>query len=176
MDIEVEVRSFITKEQYDRLLAFFMKHAEHKGVDEQETRYFDTKSDVRLQLNQHHTKLWMKEGKMHDEQRREVELKLPKEDFEKVQAIFDALGHKLKVKWFRKRHTFVWGEIAVMVDYNKGYGFIVELEKMSTDAQKGVTLTLLKEKMKELGIAITPKEEFDKAYTHYVQNWETLTK
>ena len=175
MNIEVEVRSFISKEQYNRLLAFFLKTASHQGLDEQETHYFDGKADVRIQKNKHFAKIWMKGGKMHEEARKETEIKVPVEDFAKLQDVFAALGFKTTVKWFRSRHAFNWNDLAVTVDYNKGYGYILELEKMATEATKDSTLKVLKEKMAELEISITPKEEFDRAYAHYVSNWEKLT-
>ncbi len=176
MSIEVEVRSFISKEKYHELLTFFTANAKRVNEDEQETHYFDGKADVRIQKNKQYAKLWMKEGKMHDDARKEVEIKVPKEDFDKFVAVFAALGFKTTVKWFRTRHTFEWGEVSVMVDYNKGYGYILEMEKMATESEKEGALALLKSKMAQVGVAITPKDEFAKAYDHYMKNWEQLTK
>lgn len=33
----------------------------------------------------------------------------------------------------------------------------------------------LKDKLKELGIELTPKEEFDKKFEYYKKNWRQLT-
>jgi len=44
--IEVEIRSFISKEQYSSLLEFFHKGSEYLGEDEQETFYFDSPVDL----------------------------------------------------------------------------------------------------------------------------------
>ena len=75
-NIEVEIRSFISKEKYNELIEFFKKNAEFINEDYQETYYFDTKEDLRIQKNNYFSKIWMKKGKMHDEQREEIEIKL----------------------------------------------------------------------------------------------------
>ena len=173
MDIEVEVRSFLKKEQYDRLLHFFKKEATLESVDDQETHYFECESDVRIQKNPTYAKIWMKGGQMHDEHRKETEIKVAADDFPKMVEVFAALA-PTKVKWFRNRHTFLWGDINVMLDHTKGYGYIIELEKMASEQTKVETLGYLKQKLSALDVALTPKEEFTKAYEHYVKNWERL--
>jgi uncharacterized protein YjbK len=40
MNIEVEIRSFITNNKYNELLDFFKKESEFISEDEQETHYF----------------------------------------------------------------------------------------------------------------------------------------
>lgn len=174
-NIEVEVRSFITKEQYEKLLEFFNKEGKKLYEDEQETHYFDTKEDIRIQKNQFFSKIWMKKGKLHDDAREEIEIKVPKDDFDKLEDMFKFLGFNTEIKWFRKRYAFQWNDIVATVDYNKGYSYIFELEKMSSEEDKDETLELLKQKMKELGIPITPREEFEKKYEHYKENWRELT-
>ena len=176
MDIEVEVRSFITKDQYDRLLDFFKKNAVLINEDDQETHYFDCEKDIRIQKNQHYAKIWMKAGKMHDDHRKETELKIDKDDFNKLASIFENLGLTTTVKWFRDRKSFHWNDIVVCLDCNKGYGYIFELEQMASEENKDEVLNHLKQKMQELNIPITPKEEFQGAYENYLLNWRELTK
>ncbi|MFZ5364981.1 MAG: hypothetical protein ACOZBH_02145 [Patescibacteria group bacterium] len=55
--IEVEIRSFISKEQYDRLLEFFKQNAELVKKDYQETFYFDCDQDLRIQKNNFFSKI-----------------------------------------------------------------------------------------------------------------------
>ncbi len=172
--IEVEIRSFITKERYDDLLHFFLVQGEKMLEDEQETHYFDTKEDVRIQKNKYSAKIWMKKGKMHDEQREEIEIKIDKEDFEKMEKILFSLGHAVSIKWFRTRHTFLWQNITVTLDFTKGYGYIIELEKISSQDEKDTALTILKEKLNELHIPLTPREEFDKKFLWYKEHWKEV--
>jgi len=175
MNIEVEIRSFITKEKYEELLDFFKKEGEFVNEDHQETYYFDAGQDLRIQKNNFFSKIWLKKGEIHDDHREEIEIKFPKEDFEKLEKLFLSLGFNVEIKWFRTRHTFRWKGIDVMVDYTKGYGYIIELEKMSTEEEKGKVLEMLKEKLKLLNIHLTPKEEFGRKYNYYKENWRNLT-
>jgi len=174
MDIEVEIRSFISKEKYVELMEFFKKEGRFWSEDYQETFYFDSKEDLRIQMNNFYSKVWLKKGKLHDKHREEIEIKFDKNDFEKLEKLFLILGFNVQVKWFRTRHTFEWEGISVMIDYTKGYGYIIEFEQMSTEKEKETTLSFLKEKFKLLNIPLTPKEEFDKKYQHYKENWKKL--
>ncbi len=172
--IEVEIRSFITGEKYLELIERLKKEGEFLGEDCQETHYFDAEEDLRIQRNNFFSKIWMKKGKIHDEQREEIEVRFPRGDFEKLEKIFLALGFTVAVKWFRTRHSFKWQGIDAAVDFTKGYGFILELEKMTDGSGKDETLALLERKMAALGIALTPKEEFEKKFRHYKENWRKL--
>ena len=175
-NIEVEVRSFITKEKYDELLDFFRKEGKFVNEDYQETFYFDTKEDLRIQKSNFYSKIWLKKGKLHDDCREEIEIKFDVEDFEKLEKLFLVIGFNIEIKWFRTRHTFKWDNIDVMVDYTKGYGYIVELEKMTIEQDKQKTLSLLQQKLKNLNISLTPKEEFNKKYEDYKKDWRELVK
>lgn len=174
--IECEVRSFITKEQYKSLLERFKKEAVFVGEDEQLTYYFDSKEDLRIQRSNNFSKIWLKKGRIHDEHREEIEIKCKKGDFEKLEQCFLALGYNVEIKWFRTRRTFKWGEVDVMLDYTKGYGYIIELEKMSSERDKEATVDFLKSKMRELGVALTPKEEFERKYRYYKEHWKQLVE
>lgn len=175
MAIEVELRSFISEQKYNELLKFFHQNATFLSTDTQETHYFDCNADVRIQQNNQYSKIWMKKGQMHDEAREEVEVKLPREDFAKLQKIFKALGHTVQIKWFRTRHSFKWDNIDIAVDHTKGYGYILELEILADESQKEHALNQLTKKFQELQIPITPKEEFKSKYEHYKNNWQALT-
>ena len=76
----------------------------------------------------------------------------------------------------RKRFQFDWNGVDVSLDYTKGYGYIIELELLSTEEDKNSNLEILRKKFAELEIAITPKDEFTQKYEFYKQNWKTLIK
>jgi predicted adenylyl cyclase CyaB len=174
-NIETEVRSFITMEQYGRLLKFFRENATHVKEDYQETYYFDSNSDLRIQKNNRGAKLWLKGGKLHEDSREEIEVFFSKEDFPKLERFLNLLGFGTGIKWFRLRQQFDWNGIKVCLDDTKGYGLIIELERMCSGEKAEETAALLKGKMKELGIEITPKEEFERKFEHYTKNWRALT-
>lgn len=173
-NIEVEIRSFISQEQYEKLINHFTTQGTFLSEDEQVTHYFDSEQDLRIQKNKFYSKVWMKKGKIHDDSREEIEIKLPVADFEKLENLFLSLGYAISIKWFRQRHSFKWKDIDVAVDCTKGYGYILELEQMATAEEKEKVLQFLKEKLAQLGIAQTSKEEFDTKYAHYKENWKEL--
>ncbi|NQV08657.1 CYTH domain-containing protein [Candidatus Woesearchaeota archaeon] len=174
MNIEVEIRSFITKDKYEELLEFFKEQGEFINEDYQVSYYFDTDEDLRIQKNNFFSKVWLKMGKIHDDHREEVEIKFDKNDFGKLERLFLSTGFNVEIKWFRKRHTFKWENIEVMVDHTKGYGYILELEKMSSEKEKEKTLVMLKKKLKNLNILLTPKKEFSNKFDYYKKNWKEL--
>ena len=174
MNIEAEVRSFLTEEKYHELLTFFAKEGEFLNEDYQETYYFDAKEDLRIQKNNFYSKIWMKKGKIHDEAREELEIQFPKEDFQKLEKLFTTLGFTVQIKWLRTRHTFLWKGITACVDFTKGYGYILELEKMTSEENKEITLQLLKQELAALSIPLTSKEDFEKKYVYYKEHWKEL--
>lgn len=174
MNIEVEVRSFVSKEKFEELLNFFKQNAELIKEDCQETFYFDCKQDLRIQKNKFYSKVWMKKGEIHDEHREEIEIKFKREDFENLKKIFLSLGYNIDIKWLRKRFQFKWNDITVCMDDTKGYGYIIELEKMCSDENKEKEYNYLKNKLKSLNVDITSKKEFNERFENYKQNWKSL--
>lgn len=175
MDIEVEVRSFISEKQYNELLAFMQKNAKLIKKDNQITYYFSGDNDLRIQKNDFFSKIWLKKGNIHDPHRKEIELKFEKEKFEQLEKLFLSLGYTVDIKWFRKRHSFSWNNIDVAIDFTKGYGYIIELERMSNKEEQEQVYEFLKNKLSELSVNLTSKEEFDEKFNYYKENWRKLT-
>lgn len=173
--VEVELRSIITDDEFTELLHFFRKNAKHLGDDEQETWYLDAEEDVRIQRATSCSKIWAKKGKIHDVAREETELRFPADDFGKIAGITAALGIGVKVKWFRKRLSFDWNGVSVCLDDTKGYGKILELEMLVPPQDKEVALVRLQQCFEELDIIVTPREEFEKLFAFYCENWRSLT-
>jgi len=173
-NLEVEIRAFISKEKYEELLEFFKQNATFVKEDFQETHYLDCEQDLRIQKNNKGSKIWLKKGKIHDEIREEIEVYTQEEDFSKLEELFKNLGHKVEIKWLRKRNQYDWDGIKVCLDYTRGYGYIIELEKLSSEENKEEILKELKDKMIKLNILITPKEEFDERFNYYKENWRRL--
>ncbi|MBI4836261.1 MAG: CYTH domain-containing protein [Candidatus Abawacabacteria bacterium] len=172
--IEVELRSFLNEEQYQALLSYFQEHGQFVNEEEQETHYFDCDQDLRIQKSTKGAKVWLKKGNMHDAAREEIEIKVPADDFANLAKLFAALNYGVKVKWLRKRYTFSWQGVSVMLDYTKGYGWIIELEKLVTEGQEVIAHEELQEKLKILNISVSSKEEFEDRYQYYLANWQHL--
>ncbi len=173
-NIEVEVRSFISKEQYLSLLSFFTKNGKFLKEDTQETYYFSAPVDIRIQKNNFFSKIWLKKGEMHDEAREEIEVKFAKEDFSKIKDIFSELGLEVSIKWLRKRHEFLWEGLSVSLDDNINGTYFIELELLTSEEKRDSALSILKEKMNSLGIKQSSKAELEDYYQNYKKNWRTI--
>lgn len=176
MNVEVEVRSFISKENFNQLLKFFHKHANYLGHKTSEINYFNTSQDLRIEKSNSHAKLILKSGKIHDDAREEIEIKFNPNDFKQMERLFNNLGTNVEIKWFRERDTFEWDGITVTLDDTKGYGYKIELEIISPKNKQESALAALKEKLEKLNIPLTPREEFEQAFVRYKANWRELTK
>jgi predicted adenylyl cyclase CyaB len=175
MSFEVEIRALIEKTEYARLLDYLEKNGKVLADDTQETHYLNSSEDLRIQKNNNYSKIWLKKGRIHDEVREELEVKFDRSDFEKITKIFDSIGLNANIKWFRYRKSYEYNKIKINLDYTKGYGYIIELEKMcETEALKDLALKELKAAALHLGVNITPKEEFDKKLAYYKENWKKL--
>jgi len=166
-NIEVEARSFITKKQYEDFLKFFRKKGKFLGRDKQITYYLSGPKDLRIQKTNKFSKLWLKDGKIHAKYRQDIEIRCAREDFEKLEELLLKLGYKVQIKWSRVRNDFLWKGIRVSVDWTRGYGYIIELEKRGREKDKEKIYQSLLKKLKELGIKLTPKKEFDKKFNYY---------
>lgn len=175
-NIEIEVRTFISPAQYKNLERKFNKIAKFLVEINDETIYFSSKRDLRIRRDNFHAYLILKAGKIHDDFRDEIEIKLKREDFEKLKDLLRSLGFKIKIVWFRKRKIFDWKGIKVFLDDTKGYGKIIELEKVGKAGEEKAVHKKLENKLKSLGIKITPKEVFDKKFEYYKNNWKKVLK
>ncbi len=129
---------------------------------------------MRIQKNNSYSKILLKKGKIHDDHREEIEIKFDRVEFEKLERLFLAIGFKTEIKWFRKRFEFAWQDITVCLDFTKGYGYIIELEKMCSENDKETEYKRLKQILEFLKVKITPKEEFSKKFQYYKKNWKSL--
>ncbi|HLC85330.1 MAG TPA: CYTH domain-containing protein [Candidatus Nanoarchaeia archaeon] len=174
--IEVEIRSLLSDGDFNRLLSFFEANAQFLGDDGQETHYRSGPSDLRIQKSEKGSKIWLKKGEMHDDRREEVEVWSSQDSFDSISDLFSALGHSVTIKWLRTRKTFLWKDCTVTLDDTKGYGRIIELERLVPEEEAQDALDALQLLAKELGITPTPKEDFSKKFNEYKEDWKTLIK
>lgn len=170
--IEVERRSFITKDIYDEILNKF-KHKTTKQI----TYYFDGDKDFRMMFMKDKIKLWLKEGQMHDDFRKEYEVLVDKEYGNTLLDMLHALGYKEKIKWYRTRNEFTHNNISITLDYTEGYGYIIEGEILVSNEEKIDNASKQIELMfNDFNINISNKQEFKDKYENYVVNWSNYTK
>jgi predicted adenylyl cyclase CyaB len=175
-NIEVEIRSFVTPAQYRRLVGYLQKQGKPLGRDRQVTYYFSGPADLRIQKNSTGSKIWLKSGQLHDRWREELEIHFAKQDFAKLEKLFAILGFAVEIKWYRQRRDFIWKGIKVSLDRTKGYGLIIELEKMASPKNQMAAHIKLKKALAELGVVPTPKSTFEQKFEYYKNNWRKLIK
>jgi len=176
-NIEIEARSFISEKDYQRLRTKFNKEAKFLNSINEETVYFKgAKGDLRLRKNDKEAFIIFKGGKIHDDFREEIEIKLPKKDFPKFFDLFKKMSFENEIHWFRKRRIYKWEDAKVFLDDTKGYGYIIELEKIGRIGEEDAIHKQLENKLKSLGIKITPKKIFEEKFKYYKNNWRKILK
>jgi predicted adenylyl cyclase CyaB len=173
--IEVEQRSFISAEKYQKLISQFETLYSSIEDTRQVTHYFDCPIDTRLQISTEGGRLWQKLGKMHDDAREEIEVTVEREEAVSLYTLFQNMGLSFKISWYRHRRAFQKNELTITVDHTVGYGYILEAEILCDDHEKDAAKTKLTEWFQEQGIEISPKQDFEKAFASYTQNWKELT-
>lgn len=175
-NIEVEVRSFITPKECRRLRGVFDKNGRFLGEDFDETVYFKAPKDLRIRRDGKLSYLILKEGRIHDGCRKEIEIKLPKQEFKNLEELLTSLGFKVEIRWYRTRRAYKWKGVSTYLWVTKGYGYVIELEKMSNEQQKEEVHKKLIKLLKSLNVKITPREEFEKKLSYYKKHWPRLTR
>ncbi len=172
--VEVEVRTLISFPEYKKLSQKLKRIAKFEKEIREETIYLGSER-LRIRKDQKACYLIFKFGKIHQDSRREIEIEFKRKDFEKLKEVFKNLGFPIIAKWKRKRKVFNWGKTKVFLDDTKGYGKIIELERITDKKNRKKVLEELKDKLQILGIKkITPKEVFDKKFKEYLKNWKKL--
>lgn len=169
--IEVELRSFVTAEEYERLLAKMEAEGDKIEETNQETWYFDKDSHLRLVRGDKSAKLCLKGGVTHDEEREEIDLPIAREHVEAAHALLRGIGHEIEVLWLRHRRRYMWQGIDVALDNTEGYGRILELEILVAPGAEQQALDQLHAAFTTLGITPSAKEEFSQRYKEYLASW-----
>lgn len=174
--VEVEIRSFISGAEYARLMGLLKRSGRLVSRENQVTHYLNDEGSVRIQKNDSFAKLWVKRGRLHGAVHEETEIRFDRRDFTRLEAALSAMGSPPRIKWFRLRHTFRWRGVNAMLDSSRGYGDIIELEKICSPKEKDAAVRLLNRRLSELGVKRTAEKEFDRRYAYYRRNWRRLTR
>lgn len=174
-NIEVEARSFIDDEQYRAVKERLDSDAGLVRELDEVTVYFSGEKDLRMRKNASEAFVILKEGKLHDDFRKELEIRIDREDFDDMAELFRSLGHEIEIEWHRKRLEYKAGDMKVLLDDTEGYGKILELERMAEEGQEDATYQELLVEIGRFGVnQITPKEEFNQRFEYYKHNWREL--
>ncbi len=174
--IEVELRTFLTKEKYHQLTSFFEEVGCNINKSRQITYYFSGDKDFRLMLTNENLMLWLKTGEIHDEAREEMTVKIDNNYKQNLLKMIHLLGYTEEIKWYRFRREFDYEAIHVTIDFTHGYGYILEAELMVDDDFKIEPAKLkLHELFEKLNLEVTDKSIFKEKYNYYKENWRSLT-
>ena len=164
---ETEVRAFLSKEEYERLLGFFANEGKRTYASQEKTLYLAGDEDLRLRRTDEGASIILKSGKLHDASRKETEVTFDRAQFDDVAKMFAKLGKPVEIAWDRVRETFSWNGVSAMLDDTRDYGYVIELETMTTEAEADAAHERLRGLLRELDVVETPKEAFAKAYEEY---------
>lgn len=173
--INVELRSFIKPEKYKELIE---KYNNILHTEKQISYFFNSNEDLRFMKTKRYSEICIKEGNMHDDIKKEKNVKIDSKYNENMSYILNNLGYIPQVKWFRTRSnaSLEFG-IDLFLDYTVGYGYIIEVSKNIEDSSKAdITKIELGNFLESLDIDITSKDEFNKKYDEYILNWEKFTE
>ncbi len=176
-NIEVEVRSFITDEQYGSI----RQRLDRDGVFVREldevTVYFTGERDLRMRRNATEAFVILKEGQLHDAWRKEFEIPIQREDFDDMVELLRGLGFEIEIEWHRRRREYEKDGMKLLLDDTAGYGKIIELEALAEETGAAAAHARLEGELAELGVAeLTSKEEFGRRFEYYKENWKTLIR
>jgi adenylate cyclase class IV len=80
-------------------------------------------------------------------------------------------GLSMQAKWSRQRHTYSSGDLSVMIDKNAGYGYLVELETLTTKELAETALSNLRSVLSQTGFKELDSEKLSRMFAHYNENW-----
>ena len=176
-NIEVEVRSFVDDKQFGNIRNILDKDYEFVKDLKEITVYFSGEKDLRMRKNETEAFVILKEGEIHDDFRKEFEVKIDKNDFDNMVELFRSLGYTIEIEWQRNRLEYRREGIKVLLDDTRGYGKILEIEKMVGEGEGSEAHKEIVGEMKRLGVEkITSKEEFNESFEYYKRNWKTLIR
>lgn len=173
---EIEYKFLLTPKDKKRLINFLEKNSAEKiSEGTQDNFYYITgnkKLDFRIRRTDKESFLILKKGWMHDDDREEVEIKFDKKDFLTLDKLITDLGYKYDTKWYRKRIEYKYKNFNIDIDFNAGYGWLAEIEKLVKDENADKAKKEIIDFASEIGLKPTPKSTFDKMYKFYKKNWK----
>lgn len=176
---EIEYK-FVLKTKDKNKLEKFLKANKAKLVSEgtQDNWYYQApgKNDLRIRRTDKEAYLILKKGWMHDNDRDELEIKVDRKDFLRLDEILTALGFKYDTKWYRKRKEYKYKNFTITIDFNAGYGWVTEIEQTVRAGGEEKAKQEILDLAKTIGVKPATKELFNKMYNFYKKNWPHYIK
>lgn len=81
-------------------------------------------------------------------------------------------GYEYQAKWSREREEYDIGDIHVCIDKNAGYGYVVEFEKVISEASQTEDVKdTLRALMNDLNVKELPQDRLERMFSHYNKHW-----
>lgn len=82
-------------------------------------------------------------------------------------------GFSYQAKWSREREEYAFGDTALCLDKNAGYGYLAEFERVIEDeGQMASAKSDLLEIMERLGVQELPQDRLERMFAHYNAHWD----
>jgi adenylate cyclase class IV len=89
-----------------------------------------------------------------------------------LDALVLEAGYVYQAKWSREREEYTYKGANICLDYNAGYGYLAEVEKIVPDeAMAEAVRAEIDELMAELELQELAQERLERMFAHYNQNW-----
>lgn len=164
--IEIELRSLLDKDRYDRLKMFLDTNAQDLGEDNRETVFFIIPGKtlkVTKNLSKNQAKFSLKIGNINTGKQEEIEISIDPADFTKMVKIFQTLGFSEIQYTSQKRHNYLYEGIECALKYSDDWGYhfeaevVVDSEDRISDAKRKI-----KELYQKLHLKPLTEREIDK--------------
>ena len=91
---------------------------------------------------------------------------------EELDELVQAAGYGYQAKWSRDREEYVYKGANVCLDYNAGYGYLAEVEKIVSDETLADAVRAeIDELMAELELEELQQDRLARMFEYYNQNW-----
>ncbi|MBI2096895.1 MAG: hypothetical protein HYT40_01940 [Candidatus Sungbacteria bacterium] len=99
-NVEVEISSFVSPAEWDRLRIFFRRRARFVGSHRDATTYFEKNGRLRIRVEPDAAYLVFKSGFMHSPHREEIEISFSKKNAGQLERVLDKMGFPVLIRWF----------------------------------------------------------------------------
>lgn len=91
---------------------------------------------------------------------------------DKLDELVAQAGFTYQAKWSREREEYQYKDATVCIDYNAGYGYLAEFEKIThEEASVPQVRANIETLMAELGVEELQQDRLARMFEHYNQNW-----
>lgn len=163
--MKINKRTYINKEQTDKLIKYFDETANSKKEERQVIYTYHSEADFRLIKTNEYVTLDLKNNNDED-------VVFIHKKYEKSMInILTHIGSYVAVKRFRTRHMYNYKNLYITIDENLKYGNVFRI--CYNDNQD---FEQIKEIYEKFNIIESSMDKFEELYSKYRNSWADLTK